>query len=92
MLHIASGSAMLAIWLKHMNRAVSSVELEGLLKARWSVERACYMTADNVLGFCKIWTVGTVFCSLGENGGVDCKFLIKEICFLGFIIVVNELQ
>lgn len=75
MLNIVSGSAMLAIWLKHKNQAVSSVELEGLLKARRSVERlACYKTADNVLGFCKICTVGMVLCSVGENGGLTVSF------------------
>lgn len=75
MLNTVSGSAMLAIWLKHKNRAVSSVELEGLFKARRSVEcLACYMIADNVLGFCKIWTIGTVLCSVGENGESTVSF------------------
>lgn len=78
MLNIVSGSAMLAIWLKRKNRAVSSVEQEGLLKARRSVEHACYMMADNVLGFCKICTVGTVFCSVGETGELTVSFWSKK--------------
>lgn len=75
-LNVVSGSGMLAIWLKRKNRVVCSVELEGLLKARWSVERACYMMADNVSGFCKIWIVGTsvVLCSVGENGELTVSF------------------
>lgn len=80
LINFVFGSAKLAIWLTRKNRmrSVGSVEpvpvLVGLLKARLKVEHAYFRTTDNVWTFQKIWAVGGVLCSVGEDEELIINF------------------
>lgn len=80
LLNFLSGTAKLAIWLTRRNRAQDqgAVEpaamLEGLLKARLRVEHSYYRMTDNLSAFDRIWAVGGVLCSVGEDGDLLVNF------------------
>ena len=80
LLNFLPGSAKLAIWLTWKNQAqnAGSVELvpvlKGLIQARLRVEHSYYRLTNNVLAFCKLWGVGGVFCSVGEEEELIVNF------------------